>query len=391
MQLSFQKREKSLIGEFKNMVSDLQNYHGLLEDFETKYIAILEKDTNNVDYIRMQETLRVQSQDFVKAMKTFQKQHIEVENEKEKNLSKAKSEIRKAGVQTDKAITYLSQINDKMGGIAGLLEEFKREEHLHEGPQSFTMKIEEVYSHVEELLREICEIGAASRKDMDYELELQKYEHKILQMDQEVELAKHTILHYMKCVDSLETMLQNVLEKNNLQESEEFLNMKAEMDRVREQNDNLLRNKRSMEDHHRSQLNQVKEFFQSKIQTENMFTKKLDQVLETITKGRNLDNQEVRLKVARDDHNKGVLQRLATLERFISDLKHLLSKGSHGKVEGGNTRTIGEEIKAIEHEELELLRSQLHMLEEKDLLSKEVKVNISQCINAVRTLVRKER
>ena len=353
------------------MVNDLQNYHGLLEDFETKYIAIIEKDTNNIDYQKLHETLRIQSQDCVRAMKTLQKQHVESENDKERHINKAKAELRKVGGYTDKAIAFLSQINEKMTATTNLLEEFKREDRLHEDPRSFTTRIEEVYSHAEELLKDIYEIGATNRKDMDYELELQKYEDKILQMDQEVELAKHTILHYMKCVDSLETMLQNVLEKNNLQESEEFLNMKAEMDRVREQNDNLLRNKRSMEEHHRSQLNQVKEFFQNKIQAENMFTKKLDQVLEAITKGRNIDNQEVRLKVAREEHNKGVLQRLATLERYIGDFKHLLAK-SNTKTEGGFAKSVGDEVKAVEHEELELLRSQLHMLEEKDALSKEV-------------------
>ena len=343
----------------------------MLEQFESKYITILERDTNNINFQKIQETLKQYSQDFLKMFKSVQKMNAECEIEKERQILKTKDETKKLIIQSEKTAAFLLQTGEKLDTTYKLLEELKRDLQYSIEGQPSVARVEDMYNRMEDLVAKVFEMGANYGKEMDYELELQKYEDKILRMDQELELAKHTILHYMKSVDTLEGMLQNVMEQNGLKETPEMATLKAELEHLKEQNDNLLKTKRSMEEHHRSQLSQIQEFFQRKFQSEGLLSKKIEQLGEIFTQCRNQDLQEIRSKVSRDDFNRGMMQRMAVLDRFLMDLKGIIARGQ-SKAEGNQPLNIIEEIKYVQNEELELLRSQINMFEEKDSLIKDV-------------------
>ncbi len=223
-------------------------------------------------------------------------------------------------------------------------------------------KLEELVEEYQNIKDDIC-------MKVVHELEIQKYEDKILKLDQELELAKVSLVHYMQSAEAMKNMI-NSSSAREIEESPEVITLQAEVRKLQEQNMLLIENSRKLEEIYEGQINNVTRLLRVK----NDFDVRLDSRMEE-------------LLVATHECKEALIgeeQERVSLTYEVGKLKESLRSGeSFGKelrsiITNVNLKTKNKGLEArlqeLVGEEVFMLRNQLERLEQQSTRTQKVKL-----------------
>jgi len=288
----------------------------------------------------------------------------ELEKRRDNEIAQHKADLDELRTFWDRCLECVAPLYRAVEELhGGVKTTSKKVDHLQKVVLPEKKVIDSVHSQVDILMNLVDEYHNIKEElclKLVHELEIQKYENKILSLDQELELTRNDLANYIQSTEALRNMINGPVHPNNHGDPE-IISLKFEIKRLEEQNAMLHENSRKLEDIYEGQINNITRL----LKTKNDFDLKLDAKIEDLvgtlneTKEALLDEGSERTSLTQEVIR--LKEQLRYGENMCRELKSIILNSSQ-KVKA---KHLESRLQELASEETFLLRNQLEILEQK--------------------------
>jgi len=199
--------------------------------------------------------------------KALNAKNTELEKLKEHEIMKHKTELEALQVFWEKCLHSLSPLVKNIDEFYSCLKGVsKKVDHMQKVILPEKKVLDSVHNQINklsDLVEEYNNIKEEICLKVVHELEIQKYEDKIVKLDQELELAKVSLIHYMRSAEALKNMINTPINQEN-EENPEIIALEYEVKRLQDQNSMLLENSKKLEEIYEGQIHNVAKLLKTK-------------------------------------------------------------------------------------------------------------------------------
>ena len=379
MKIAYQKRENLYLQESKHFIENIENLHQEIQNYEIRQIQFYKQQQSNSlqNSNTWTQNGGTPSEKFIKEFDNFLIKNQQEEMNEARVIQKQLIDINDLKFFTKRLTNTVENLDKKLGSIFDLIHNYVNESDTEKINQQ-TMK--EINSKsIEEILKNLSSFLKEDRKLNRFELELSKYKKKIVEQDNEIEIAKCAIIHYKEMNSTLDNMLKSLMQEketgetnknnNDTLEKEKVL-LIEEINRIKEQNILLQKNRKIIEELHEKQIQSIGEHIQKQEKGEKDIERNLQYLLNLITEvkkqndtlKRHIKEKEQNKKSEGKIINEAILSfapGLDILQNMISQIDyHDLNNGNNNK----NQRYSIYDL--VSYEEVKMLKEKITLLDE---------------------------
>ena len=289
----------------------------------------------------------------------------ELEKRRDNEIAQHKMDLDELRAFWDRCLECIAPLYRAVEELhGGVKNTSKKVDHLQKVVLPEKKIIDSVHSQVDILMNLVDEYHNIKEElclKLVHELEIQKYENKILSLDQELELTRNDLANYVQSTEALRNMINGPVHPNNHGDPE-IISLRFEIKRLEEQNAMLHENSRKLEDIYEGQINNITRL----LKTKNDFDLKLDAKIEDLvgtlndTKEALIDEGSERTSLTQEVIR--LKEQLRYGENMCRELKSIILNSSQ-KVKA---KHLESRLQELANEETFLLRNQLEILEQKN-------------------------